>query len=178
MLSRVLATGTFLVLVCCQTGPGFEPDLGNSLIDHLSWELVPEEEDPFWGRVEKPVVCTDESYGAEGLAAASFYEVETSNCNYHTVTQPSLVDIKVGDSIKATLWHLPLVALEAAKAKLFVSIAGRIALEEDIAIPSTEEVYFSETIADFDAPAGSPVIFHVHNHGLNSWRFHRLTVEH
>ena len=172
-----------LVLICviwttigCQTGPAFEPESGVSLIDHLAWELVSDRDDPFWDVVSEPVVCPEAAYGVEGSEDASFYEVETADCNYHTVSQPSLVAIEPGDSVKATLWHLPLAALEPAQAKLFVAIGAETVLDENIEIPASEEVYAPEIIADFSAPAGTPIVFHVHNHGVNSWRFHRFTV--
>jgi len=176
MLNRVLLVGALCVAAGCSTGPGFEPDLGESLIDHLAWELVAANDDSFWNTVDSPIACPEAAYGAEGSGDASFYEVETTDCNYLTVVQPSLADVNPGDTIKASLWHLPLAALEPAEAKLFVSIAGTTVLEADIAIPAIEEVYTPQIIVDFSAPAGSPIVFHVHNHGINSWRFHRLTV--
>ena len=176
MSDRTLLLGAMLVFISCNTGNGFEPDLGLSLIDHSAWQLVPSEEDPFWDTVEESVPCPEAAYGVEGSGDASFYEVETTDCNYLTVFQPSLLDVKSGDTLKASLWHLPLAALEPAEAKLFVSIAGEILLEADIPVPSSEEVYSPNIVADFSAPAGSPIVFHVHNHGINSWRFHKLTV--
>lgn len=168
--------GALLVFSSCDFGNGIEPGLGISLIDHTAWQLVPPEEDPFWDTIENSVPCPEAAYGVEGSGDASFYEVETTDCNYLTVFQPSLMAVEAGDTLKASLWHLPLASLEPAEAKLFVSIAGEIILEADIPIPSSEEVYSPQIVAEFSAPVGSPIVFHVHNHGINSWRFHRFTV--
>ena len=175
MLSRVLLVGVLALLNSCNTGEGFELDLGLSLVDHTRWQLMASDEDPFWG-MEDAVSCPSAAYGVEGSGSVSFYEVETTDCNYLTVFQPSLEAVNPGDTIKASLWHLPLASLEPAQAKLFVSIASEVILEADISIPATEEVYTPTIIADFSAPEGSPIVFHVHNHGVNSWRFHQLTV--
>ena len=168
--------GALLVFIGCGAGNGFEPESVLSLIDHSVWQLVPPGEDPFWDTVENTVPCPEAAYGMEGTGDASFYEVETTDCNYLTVFQPSLIGVESGDTLKASLWHLPLASLEPAEAKLFVSIAGEIILEADIPIPSSEDVYSPQIVAEFPAPAGSPIVFHVHNHGINSWRFHKFTV--
>ena len=176
MLIRALLVGALVGVVSCNPGEEFETDSGLSLVDHTRWELVAPEEDPFWNTVVDPILCPEAAYGIEGFGTISFYEVETTACNYLTVVQPSIEAVEPGDTLKASLWHLPLAALEPAQAKLYVSIASEVLLEKDISIPGKEEVYTPTIVADFSAPAGSPIVFHVHNHGANSWRFHKLTV--
>ena len=120
--------------------------------------------------------CTPLEYGVEGEGEYSFFEVVTTECNYLTVTQPSRVEVGAGDLLELTLWHLPLVATEEGEAVLIVTLGARTIFRETISVPSPEKVYSSIVSADFDTPKGAPIRFHVHNHGVNAWRFYAFEV--
>jgi hypothetical protein len=58
-----------------------------------------------------------------------------------------------------------------------VSIAGRLVWEADVEIPTEANIYDVRIPLAFDAPAGSQIEFHLHNHGYNSWTLLELEVE-
>jgi hypothetical protein len=146
------------------------------LIEHGRWEVVAPEADPFFGEAEGAEVCGVGDYGVEGAGDSAYFEVDTTDCNYLTVSQPSLVGIEPGDSLQWTWWHLPLSAQESGEAVIELRIAERTIFTRTISIPAAEAVYSPTITADFRVSVGDPVFFHLHNHGANSWRFHSFTV--
>ena len=104
-------------------------------------------------------------------------EVETGYCNYLSLAQPSLAALRVGDSLHLVLWHADLAFERPATAHVAVTIAGERVWERDIAIPAEANIYDLRVPITFDAPAGSEVEFHLHNHGYNSWTLLELEVE-
>ena len=130
---------------------------GDSLADHRPAELE----------------CPSSSWYNEDGAL----EVETGYCNYLSLVQPSLTAVKPGDSVHLVLWHADLAFEEPATAHVAVTIAGKLVWETDVAIPAEANIYDLRIPVDFDAPAGSEVEFHLHNHGYNSWTLLELEVE-
>ncbi len=148
------------------------PGISLSLIDHNAWTVAEASDDPFAGHRPPNVSCPEWSYGLED----EIFEVETDDCNYLSLTQPSLVDLKAGDRVQATLWHLELWAPDPATAHVAVQIGPDLRWEENIPIPGSEHMYEPELIVLEDRPAGTPIHFHLHNHGTNSWRFLSLSA--
>ena len=58
-----------------------------------------------------------------------------------------------------------------------VSIGGKLLWQAEVAIPARANIYDLRIPVDFDAPAGSAVEFHLHNHGYNTWTLLELEVE-
>ena len=174
MLSRGASLAALAAIGCL--GCESVPETVVSMIDHQRWEVVESFEDPFLEGVFEPVFCREVDYGVEGEGEYSFFEVVTTDCNYLTVAQSSLSEVSVGDQLELTLWHLPLVATEEGNAELIVTLGDRTIFTEMIGIPTQERVYSSIVNADFDAAAGALIHFHVHNHGLNAWRFYSFEV--
>ena len=76
------------------------------------------------------------------------------------------------------LWHLQLAALEPAEAHVAVHLGDEVLIDEIVPIPSPADVLSRTFMADFEAPANTPVVIHLHNHGYNSWRFGEMAVSH
>ncbi|MED5465343.1 MAG: hypothetical protein VX699_11865 [Myxococcota bacterium] len=163
-----------LLCIGCWAGGGSTSE--KALIEHGRWEAVAPEVDPCFEDAVGAEVCGVGDYAVEGAGDAAYFEVDTTDCNYLTVSQPSLARIEVGDTLQWTWWHLPLSAQEYGEAVIELRIAERTIFTRSIAIPAEEAVYSPTIIADFSIPAGSPVFFNLHNHGANSWRFHSFTV--
>ena len=58
-----------------------------------------------------------------------------------------------------------------------MTIAGETVWQQEVAIPAQANIYDVRIPIDFEAPAGSRVIYHPHNHGFNSWTLLQLEVE-
>ncbi len=134
------------------------------------WAPVDAEQDPFDDRppdVDCPI------HGAK--AEDGIFEVETDICHYGTFAHPIAADLRAGDTIEATVWHLQLWAEQRAEGHVALMLGDRLLWEDRIPIPGREAVYPVEVTLEEEAPAGTPLYFHVHNHGANSWRL--LEVE-
>jgi len=75
------------------------------------------------------------------------------------------------------LWHGDLVFEEPATAHVAVSIAGEVIWQQEVEIPAEAEIYDLRIPVNFDAPEGSTVEYHLHNHGYNTWTLLELEVE-
>jgi len=101
-----------------------------------------------------------------------FLDVSTDACNYVLVTQPLGADIAPGEAVLIESGHLTLFAPEGpASGHMALSIAGELVWERIVPIPSEAEVYTDTVVVEQGASAGDPVVFHLHNHGANEWRF-------
>jgi hypothetical protein len=49
--------------------------------------------------------------------------------------------------------------------------------QKDVEIPSDADIYDVRIPVEFDAPVGSKVEYHLHNHGYNTWILLKLDVE-
>lgn len=134
------------------------------------WQPVAAADDPFDDRPGE-VVCPEHGYGTE----VTLFEVETEVCHYATFAQPTPVALRAGDIVRTTAWHLTLWAPEPAEAHVAFRLGDGPEWARRIAIPSAEAAYAIELVVDADVPAGTPLYFHVHNHGVNSYRL--LEVE-
>ncbi len=148
-----------------------------SLIDLERFELMAAPDDPFDDRPGNPEPCASRAYLTEDLGGERVFSVYTELCSYATFMQPTVVPVRRGEFLNLRLWHFALLAPEAAEAHLVVGIDGTGgALDERIAIPAESALMRKSWQAPQDYPAGTPVYFHVHNHGDNEYLFIELST--
>ena len=82
-----------------------------------------------------------------------------------------------GAELTVSFYHFDLLAPAPATAHVAVWAGEHLMFEREIAIPGKADVYEVELVADFSAPAGTPVMLHLHNHGQNTWTFTSIQVE-
>tara|TARA_R110001592_G_scaffold295594_2_gene565748 strand:- start:104652 stop:107168 length:2517 start_codon:yes stop_codon:yes gene_type:complete len=145
----------------------------SSLVDVNAWSEQQAGADSFPGHRPADTACPDNSWYNEDGAL----EVETGYCRYLSLAQPSLAGVKTGDSLHLVLWHADLAFEEPATAHVAITLAGERVWEQNISIPAQANIYDLRIPVDFDAPVGSEVEFHLHNHGYNSWTLLGLEVE-
>ena len=143
------------------------------LIEVNDWVMQSAAEDSNSGHRPAEVICPDNSWGNEDGAL----EVETGYCNYLSLSQPAKVAVAKGDSLHLVLWHADLAFETPAQAHVAITVDGHNVWEADVDIPLAAEIYDLRIPIDFDAPAGSKVEYHVHNHGYNTWTLLQLEVE-
>jgi hypothetical protein len=150
---------------------GGAPGPGVSLVTIDAWTLEDPAADP-WSDRPADAAC-EAGYGPED----GVFEVDTEVCAYGTFVQPSLVDVAAGDTLELILIHDALWSEdEGAVAHIAVAIGGVPAWETSIEIPALSDLVRPTFEAPLDAPAGSDVHVHVHNHGYNNYRVFDLTV--
>jgi hypothetical protein len=145
-----------------ETGDGGELA---SLIDHEQWQILEAAADPLADHRPDLIEC--------GLAGwyleTSKLEVDTNFCNYLGVAQPSLVAVEQGQTVQVIFYHFDLVAPEPALAHVAIWLDGQVLWEQEIAIPGDANVFVEEFASPITAELGSQVVFHLHNHGQNTW---------
>jgi len=171
-VSLCATLGLSLLVSGCSAAPS-EPA---SLIDHALWTgNLSVGDDPFDDRPDE-VDCSELSHGLETTGGEDNLEVDTTRCNYLTVSQPSLAPVRVGDSLHLRLWHFDLTAAEPAEAHVAIQIGDQVLWETLIEIPAEATLLSPRWAAADASDEGQSLYFHLHNHGQNSWNFIELTV--
>ncbi|MGB5810859.1 MAG: hypothetical protein WBG86_10030, partial [Polyangiales bacterium] len=81
----------------------------------------------------------------------------------------TLRDIRAGDEIEVRGFHFALNAPFGGEAHVGFVIGDELAFETTIAIPNPSGSMGGSWVATKDFPAGTPVLFHVDNHGANEY---------
>ena len=143
------------------------------LVNPFDWVALPWDAAPFAGSEEVP--CDAEAFGPEDLTGVWVFSIDTELCAWLSVTQPTALPIMPGDRIRARIWHFELTAPIDAKAYVALAIDETLLASEEKDIPSPSAFITLEVEVESEWPKGSQLIFHVDNHGANSW--HLVEVE-
>jgi mono/diheme cytochrome c family protein len=143
------------------------------LIDANDWVVQSAAEDRFSSHRPADVNCPDNRWYNEDGAL----EVETGYCNYLSLAQPSKAALAMGDALHLVLWHGDLAFETPAQAHVAITVDGHTVWQENVKIPADADIYDVRIPIDFDAPVGSKVEYHLHNHGYNTWTLLQLGVE-
>lgn len=187
-MSRATGLLTLVVIAGCGTSCSIGPSEDDSaetdtesgvdgefeaLIDHSRWVQIDAEDDPL----------ADHRPAEVGCGVAGWYvededlEIDTNFCNYLAISQPSLVAIEQGRGVRLGFYHFNLTSIDPALAHVALVVDKAILWEREIQIPGDAAVYELEFEAPFSAPAGSDLVFHLHNHGQNTWALRNLSAE-
>ncbi len=139
------------------------------LVEPHAWTVAREADDLFADQRPAEVECDpDRGMTVEETAWQTRFEINTGWCNYATVEQPLLESLEAGDTVEVRVWHFELTG-QPAEAYLGVGLDGEVIWEETVPIPSEGELIKSTFEVDRPLPAGTPIQYHVHNHGKNTW---------
>jgi hypothetical protein len=145
------------------------------LVDPSRWLRVDASEDPFDDRplqVDCPLIATVH----EVLGNEPVFDVDTGQCNYLAVVQPTLRDVPAGARLRVRLFHFDLNAPMPAEAHAAIVVQGLFVLDERVPIPASGGLIARELRAERAIPAGTPIHFHLHNHGQNTWALVEVSV--
>ena len=143
------------------------------LILTMAWQPVPAAQDPLAGHRPAEVSCPLGGwlYEPQGL------EINTARCNYAMFGQPARVAIVPGARVVASLYHFDLIADEPATAHVALLLGDHLVWEKEVAIPGKANAYTIDVTLPFAVEAGTPVYFHLHNHGQNTWTLGAIESE-
>jgi hypothetical protein len=176
LVSPVIIATTLAVVACdassedafATCAPGISPPLGAV----LDWKLTESDTDPFPNRPDW-MTCTEHGWG---LDDGGVFGVYTGECDYVTVTQSLKVDLDPCNEIVIELSHDQLLAPQGeASGEVGFAINNELLWTKTFPIPAPPlhlgpiRIPVKKVI-----PAGTPIQFHVHNHGSNGWRLLRL----
>ena len=148
-----------------------EPRSGD-LIDSSAWQTVEISQDPFASWRSESSSCDERGIKFED----SVLEIDTGICSFYTGQQPLAASIREGDTLSWLIYHSALANTEPALGYVALQIGETIVFEKEVPIPFSSQVYGKRITAEFEAASGTPVYFHVHNHGANSWRMAHLRL--
>jgi hypothetical protein len=97
-------------------------------------------------------------------------------CNWITLEQPSLRAIRAGDRVEVRAHHSPLTAPVPGEAHMTFVIADEAPLDHTVSIPSDFAFPSATWTATKDYPAGTPLLWHVDNHGSNEYMLIEVNV--
>jgi hypothetical protein len=107
-------------------------------------------------------------------------ELKTQSCNHITMTQPLQASVPAGAQVVASMSYTSLIDTglgepSGAGTAVIILDVGPLRLTRAIDLPAMPAAFSLSATAETALPAGTPVYFHVHNHGSNSYRLYSLT---
>ncbi|HAN30622.1 MAG TPA: hypothetical protein DCQ06_03400 [Myxococcales bacterium] len=144
-----------------------------------AWTAVTQDQDPWWPELSEGLtVCADADVLVEEQDGDQWYEVKTTYCNYWTATQPSLVAIAPGDLLRIRVYRWKILDGEGGfELTLSIGAGAKQALwQQKLAIPGKSGLWAEEILQTQAWPKGSPLYWHVQNHGINSWNLIEVSV--
>ena len=139
------------------------------LTHHERWAPVSRDKDPY--ALSHPGANTCPHWMEDGLL-----EIKTGTCSFVTLEQESSVFIKRGAKIRSTLLYDRQTTTDA-KGHFELSIGSDLVWELDIQLPQEPGVTHIQFMSPKAYPVGTPIRFHFHNHGANTWRLLPLLLE-
>lgn len=185
LVTQLAAIASLLALSACgdavedaiETGPPVERPEGRfTLIEQTDWQFAESDDDPFTDRPEQ-VRCPTSSWGVEELGGETTIAVSTDFCDYFTVMQGSGAAVFAGDTLHYRIFHFGLESRNPAKAHVALRIGSDTLVDELIDIPSESNLIAGAVPVDVDLAEGTPIYFHVHNHGANEYSLIELSAE-
>jgi hypothetical protein len=176
-LRSSLLVGLLLANACDDEGGTSnrcEPAPANTLvtlIDHTTWRLAETAEDPWTEFRPDNIDCDAEGRKAEDFAGIMSFGVDTSFCAYTTVVQTTRAPLCAGEGLYVWLWRFALTGPEGAEAHIEVRLGNDPAWSATVPIPAESAlVALTVPMPNAPYPAGTPIWFHVRNHGNNNYQ--------
>ncbi len=156
-------------LACSGEPTGAETDTETrtevDLVDNDAWEEPAD--DPFADHKPEDVSCIEGGIVVED----AYLEVDTAFCNWAVVRQPSPHEVHTGDVLHLLTWYNSLWSDPPSTAHIAVWLGDQVLLDATVDVPGDAAVFDIEVAAEADFPAGTDIYWHVHNHGVNNYRF-------
>ncbi len=140
---------------------------GTALGSPDQWVRIPLAEDPFLSEKTDDSECYP---GAEAIEG-NVFEVNTTGCTFVSFQQPSLESGVAGQRIRFVHWHLDLWAPNVDTGLVSLRIGDTEVYRSEYTIPGLAEFVDAEWELETGFEAGVPMVLHLRNHGINSWRF-------
>jgi hypothetical protein len=125
------------------------------------------------------LLCTSENVTKQFFGIKEVVEIDTGpTCGFATLRRSSDAALGTGETLLIRMFYASQTVFPAAQAHVTVSVGDLTVLDEQVAIPAQSGLLPEQPriVVDRDVPAGAPVLFHVGNHGDNSWSLVELSV--
>lgn len=193
---RVPCIVAALALAACSPPPP-TCEVKQPLVEADAWRLLPRDEDPFVPLAPGPLLekneevdggapidggpgaltlCADEDVTVEPLGLDDSLQLTTQFCSWMTVEQPLRSRIEAGERVFLRVWYFAQTSYPAATAELSMSFGDEPFWSASVPIPTESGLLAEEIEIASDVAEGTPVRWHVGNHGGNSWNLIELSA--
>jgi hypothetical protein len=138
------------------------------------WSSVARADDPFITDPEAAPACVGPGFRLE--TDLQQLELDTGLCNWVTLRGSALFDVSAGQELQLEFSHYNLEAAAPATAELRLAFPDCDVWKKELPIPSAAAVYKEQIDSPCALKAGQAVLFHLHNHGQNSYQVQDLAV--
>lgn len=149
-----------------------EPSSWQKMVTGDQWRILASDFDPFIGQQSSRKACGILDYAPEYDGV----EISTKFCDYMSLVQLLSFDIKAGEILRLNIWHSILLNNSSVNGLISIQIADQEIWTQSLNIPGPAESWTLEFASPRDFETGDRVIFHVHNHGANSYTLNELSV--
>ena len=147
------------------------------LVDVDAWVLVEPDADAVWPAPEGTPLCAVDAVQVQQFGGERALEIDTSvTCGWATVEQPLLASVATGESLQVRVFYFSQTSFPAATAEVGLAVGGEVAMAELVDIPAASGLIAPRLRVQNDAAAGTPIAFHVGNHGANSWNLLEVSL--
>jgi hypothetical protein len=175
------ATATWLALLGlfggCSSASGpasTAPDpTYQTLVGFDAWTSVSRADDPFVEDVDVTPACVGSGFSIED--EYHWLEIDTGACNWVTLSASTRATVAEGQMLQLSVSHYDLEAAAPAEANLLLELGGCNAWSKTIPIPSEAAVYKELFASPCALPEHGNVLFHLNNHGQNTYQLQDLS---
>ncbi len=143
------------------------------LVTLEDWGPLARELDPF-ADADTPEAC--ESEGVRVEEEQSWLELDTTACGFITLAAGAGYGVEEGQELALSVSHFDLDAAEPSTAELRLRFEECDVWEKSIPIPSDARVYEERFSSPCAIAQGGRVLFHLHNHGQNTYQLRDISV--
>jgi hypothetical protein len=160
----------------CKGGAPSEPAAQGlqPLVAYDAWSGVEREADPFVIDAGAVPDCLGPGFYAE--PDLGWVEIDTAECSWVTLRASAAAAVKGGSRLRVVVSHYDLDAPEPARAELKLAFGACEIWSKTVDIPGLAAVYEQELDSPCASERGGPVLFHLDNHGQNTWQLQELAV--
>jgi hypothetical protein len=180
MPARATAAALFAaiaVLGGCSTNesaPSMAGQTFQTLVPLAAWSSVSRDADPFIEVASAPpAACVGPGFRLEPVD--DWLEIDTGLCNWVTLTGSAQAAVVEGQQLKLELSHYNLEAGAPAEAHLRMTLGACDAWSKVIPIPGAAAVYTEQFASPCALEANGAVLFHLDNHGQNTYQLQDLS---
>jgi hypothetical protein len=174
------ATAKFLaalgLLVGCsanEPAPSVPPPTFQALVPLEGWRSVARDADPFIDDPSTAPACVGPGFRLEPVD--DWLEIDTGLCNWVTLAGDAAAAVSEGQLLKLTVSHYNLEAGAPAEAHLSLTLDDCEAWSKRIPIPNPAAVYEEQFASPCAVAANGRVLFHLDNHGQNTYQLQELS---
>lgn len=145
-----------------------------TLVPLEGWSSVARADDPFVTDSEAAPACVGPGFRLE--TDTQWLELDTGLCNWVTLTGSALFDVSAGQQLRLDFSHYNLEAAAPATAELRLSFPHCEVWTKQLPIPGAAAVYQEQFASPCALKADQRVLFHLHNHGQNTYQLQDLAA--